>query len=196
MVQRLATEYVYASLTLTEADWPRLTALCESMRLRLQVCVLDNGNHELVLADDGGGESIRLLFERKDGRYACTLSCRVTHPALTQALNRAVAAFRGDAIVNRIYRGFVMIYHYSGGKVARITESRDGKLHVVYERRSPSESLEARFRLRTAEDRIARIRQEVDELLDRRNRTTDAAAIAAIDEMLRMYSRQLFALEA
>jgi hypothetical protein len=196
MAQRLATEYVYASLILTEADWPRLAALCESMRLRLQVCVLDNGNHELVLADDGGGESIRLLFERKDGRYACTLSCRVTQPKLAQALNLAVTAFRGNAIVNRIYRGFVIIYHYNGGKVARIAENRGGKLHVIYERRGQSESLEARFRLRTAEERIARIRQEVDEMLDRRNRTTDAAAIAAIDEHLRGLSRQLFVLEA
>jgi hypothetical protein len=52
MAQRVATEYVNASLTLTEAEMPKLISLCEIQQLRLQVFVLDNGNQEVVLEED------------------------------------------------------------------------------------------------------------------------------------------------
>ncbi|WP_268747722.1 hypothetical protein [Cohnella kolymensis] len=40
MAQRVATEYVNASLTLTEAEMPRLISLCENQQLRLPRSVL------------------------------------------------------------------------------------------------------------------------------------------------------------
>src|SRR5689334_8526726 len=100
MAQRVATEYVNASLTLTEAEMPKLLSICETQQLRLGVFVLDNGNQEVVLEDGAGGETIRLTFERKLGRYECALSCRVVQPNLTNALRKLVADFKGDAVVN------------------------------------------------------------------------------------------------
>jgi len=200
MPQRAATEYVYARLSLVKADMPRFAALCDALRVRIKVCVLDNGNQELVLSDEIGGESVRLTLVDNDDRYTCLLSCRITRPGLAQALNRALAAFRGDAMVNRIYRGFVITYHYLDGKVARIVEKREGEPSIIFERRlpgqPPADSLEALFRMRTVEERIAGLRREVDELLDRRNRAADAADIAAIDLSLKERSLRLFALEA
>ena len=200
MPQRAATEYVYARLSLVKAEMPRFVALCDETRVRLMIRVLEGGDRELVLSDEVGGESVRLTFVGSGNRYTCLLSCRITKPGLVQALNRALAAFRGDAVVNRIYRGFVITYHYLDGKIARIVENREGSPNVIYERRLPGmptpETLEAVFRMRTVEERIARLRSEVDELLDRRNRATDAADIAAIDSCLKERSLRLFELEA
>lgn len=196
MAQRVATEYVNASLLLPESEMPRLISLCEVQQVKMQVFVLDNGNQEVVLGDDAGGETIRLTFERMNGQYRCVLTCRVVQPILNNALRKLVSSFKGDAVVNRIYPGFTMIYHYIRGAVVRIVECSGDNLRTVFEHRDTVGTLEAQFKLFSVEDEIARLRGAVNELLDIRNQTRDARQIGEIDEKLKYHSRMLFALEA
>jgi hypothetical protein len=196
MAQRVATEYVNASLSLTEAEMPRLLSICEVQQLKLQVFVLENGNQEVVLEDNTGSESIRLTFERANGNYRCVLSCRVVQLSLTNALRKLVADFKGDAVVNRIYQGFTMIYHYIRGAVVRIVECKDNQLRTIYEYRDTLGRMEALFKMCSVEEEIARLRESVNELLDIRNQTTEEVQLADIDRSLKYHSRILFALEA
>jgi hypothetical protein len=196
MAQRVATEYVNACLSLTEAEMPRLISLCEIQQLKLQVFILDNGNQEVVLEDDTGGESIRLTFERANGEYRCVLTCRVVQPILTNTLRKLVASFKGDAVVNRIYPAYTMVYHYIRGAVVRIVESNGTLLRTVFEQRDTLGRLESQFHLCSVEEEISRLRGSVNELLDIRNETKEPQWIAEIDQRLKYHSRLLFALEA
>jgi hypothetical protein len=196
MAQRVATEYVNASLTLTEAEMPRLISLCEVQQLRLQVFVLDNGNQEVVLEEDAGGESIRLTFERSNRQYRCALTCRVVQPKLTNTLRKLVSSFKGDAVVNRIYPGYTMVYHYIRGNVVRIVESKGNLLRTVFEQSDTLGRLESQFNLCSVEEEIGRLRGSVNELLDIRNQTKEPELIVDIDQRLKYHSRLLFALEA
>src|SRR5690606_37661976 len=117
MAHRVATEYVNVNLVVPAADLPRLIGLCETQQLKLQVFVLDNGNQEFAIEDSASGETVRLTFERLNGDYRCRLTCRVVQPKLTNALRKMVQLYRGDAVVNRIYVGFTMVYHYRHGSV-------------------------------------------------------------------------------
>ena len=196
MAQRVATEYVNVNLTVPTAEMPQLIAICGAGQLRLQVFVLDNGNQEVVLEDAAGGESVRMTFERSEGNYRCRLNCRVVQPKLTNALRKMVSVFKGDAVVNRIYVGFTMVYHYMQGAVVRIAECKDGQIRTVYEYRDSLGRMEAQFKLCSVEEEIGRIKQSVNELLDRRNRTAEAEEVCEIDERLKYHSRLLFVLEA
>jgi hypothetical protein len=196
MAQRVATEYVNASLSLTEAEMPRLISLCEIQQLRLQVFILDNGNQEIVLEDDAGGESIRLTFERVGGEYNCILTCRVVQSKLTNTLRKLVSSFKGDAVVNRIYPGYTMVYHYIRGTVVRIVESNGIHLRTIFEYRDTLGRLESQFKLCSVEEEINRLLGSVNELLDIRNQLKDPQHIAEIDQSLKYHSRLLFALEA
>lgn len=196
MAKRIATEYVSARLTVTESEMPALISFCEAQQLRLQVFVLDNGNQELVLEDEAGGEAVRLNFERDGSRYVCVLSCRVVRSNLTDALRKLVAQFKGDAVVNRIYQGFTMVYHYMEGMVVRIVESKGDQLRTVFEHRDTIGRMEAQFKRRNVEEEIGILRRAVNELLDLRNQTREPEHIADIDERLKNHSRLLFALEA
>jgi len=196
MAQRVATEYVAARLTLAESDLPKLISLCRLQELRPQIFVLDNGNQEIVLEDESRGESIRLAFERAEGKYVCEPVCRIEHPRLTDALRKIVSAFGGDAVVNRIYTGFTMIYHYKQGRVARIVESKGAQLRIVFEHRDTAGKLEAVYRSSSVEREINRLKGSVNELLDLRNRTEDEGTKSEIDRDLEAHSRKLFTLEA
>lgn len=194
MAHRVATEYVNANLTLSEAEMPGLIALCGTQQLRLQVFVLDNGNQEVVLEDGAGGESIRLTFERSNGAFRCRLTCRVKERQLTDTLRKLVSAFKGDAVVNRIYEGFTMVYHYVQGAVVRIAECRGSEVRTVFEHKNTLGRLEAQFQLCSVEEEIARLRESIDNLLDLRNR--NPLDLKDVDERLKYHSRLLFALEA
>jgi hypothetical protein len=196
MAHRVATEYVNAKLAVPVSEMPRLIELCEAQQLRLKVCVLDNGNQEVALEEAGSGESIRLVFERVEGVYCCYLTCRVVQSKLCNALRILFQRFRGDAIVNRIYQGFTMVYHYKSGSVIRIVENRDGTERTIYEYRDSIGQIEAQFRLRRVEEEIERLKQSVNELLDHRNSALDDADLHEIDERLKYHSRMLFVLEA
>lgn len=196
MAKRLATEYVNAKLQLTNEEMAEFIRLFEEQQLRLQVLVLDNGTQELVLEDVAGREEVRLTFERQQNYYVCELSCRLVGPRLTNAMRKAVSAFRGNAIVNRIYSHYTMIYHYKNGSVHQIVESSKTGERVVFEFKDTLGQLEQLFRSHLIEREISLLDSAVNELLDLRNQTKDAEEISKIDERLTDLMHKLFVLEA
>lgn len=196
MAKRLATEYVNARLQLSAGDLDRFVRFVGGQNIRIRVRVVGCGNHEMALVDEVSGEEVSLMFEQRDDRYVCELSCRLVHPKLTNAMRRVVAAFRGDAVVNRIYAGFTMTYYYKRGAVHKIVEhGRDGA-RVVFERRDTVGELESLYVSRQVEMEIERIQDAIDELLDLRNQCTSPDEKRVVDERLREYTKQLFILEA
>ena len=196
MAKRLATEYVNARLQLKHEEMPRFVAFMKEQELRLQVLALDNGNQELVLQDAAGSEEVRLTFQRKADRYACELSCRVVELQLTDALRKAVAAFKGNGIVNRIYSHYTMMYHYTNGAVRKIVENTASGERLVYEHKDTLATLERVFRRGQVEREIVLIQGAVNDLLDLRNRSGNPRERADIDERLKGLTQKLFALEA
>ncbi|EXX89361.1 hypothetical protein BG53_15935 [Paenibacillus darwinianus] len=196
MAQRLATEYVKACLQLTAQEMAKFVRFMGDQNVRMQVRVLENGNHELALVDETGKEEIRLIFERHDDLFVCVLSCRLVHPKLTNAMRKAVSQFRGDAVVNRIYPNYTMVYHYKKGAVHRIVELSGGESRTVFELKDTLGMLERTFNNRQVEFEIERIQCAVNELLDLRNQSKHAAEIRNIDERLKQCTRQLFVFEA
>ncbi|WP_424768117.1 non-ribosomal peptide synthetase module [Paenibacillus sp. sgz302251] len=196
MAKRLATEYVNAKLQLTNEEMAKFIRMFEEQQLRLEVLVLDNGNQELVLEDVAGMEEVRLTFERQQNYYVCVLTCRFVGLRLTNAMRKAVSAFRGSAIVNRIYSHYTMIYHYMNGSVIKIVESSKTGDRVVFEFKDTLGQLERVFRSRLIEREIGLINNAVNELLDLRNQTKDAKEIYRIDERLTELTSKLFVLEA
>ncbi|MBB3067618.1 hypothetical protein FHS14_000588 [Paenibacillus baekrokdamisoli] len=196
MAQRIATEYVNASLQLTAEEMSGFVHFFEEQHVKQQVRVLDNGNHEMVLEDDAGREEVRLTFERQQDRYVCVMSCRLVHPKLTNAMRKAVSVFRGDAIVNRIYSNYTMNYTYEQGAVRKIVEHAAGSMRVVFEYKDTVGQLEAQFKITDVEQEIHVLHGAINQLLDLRNQCTDQEQIAAIDDRLRNHTHALFIREA
>jgi len=196
MAKRLATEYVKACLQLTSQEMAKFVRFMGDQSVRMQVRVLENGNHELALVDDAVKEEVRLTFERQQDMFVCVISCRLIHPRLTNAMRKAVSAFRGDAVVNRIYPAYTMVYHYSRGAVTRIVEQSNGTSRTIFELKDTLGQLERTFNNRQVEQEIERIGCAVNELLDLRNQCKEASEIREIDDRLRAYTQRLFVLEA
>lgn len=196
MAQRIATEYVNASLQLTPEEMAGFVRFFEDQHVRHQVRVLENGNHEMVLEDDAGREEVRLTFERQQDRFIGSLSCRIIHPKLTNAMRKAVAAFRGDAVVNRIYPSYTMTYHYVQGNVRKIVEQKSNEANVIFEFKNTIGQIETAYRAMNIEQEIQAVQGAIDQLLDLRNQSGDREQIRLIDERLTSYTKQLFMLEA
>jgi len=192
MAQRLATEYVKTCLELTEAQMSKFISMFHEHQNLLQVKVLDNGSQEVVLMDRPG-DQIALSFERIMGKYVFEGSCRFTNPNLVNLMRKAVSEFKGSAIVNRIYIGYTMVYHYASGTVVKIVEMKGNLEKIIYEHKDTVGDLERMYRSSEAECEIQKIWQEIDYFLDLRNRSGEKAAI---DEHLKMLSQRLFVLEA
>ncbi|WP_166238894.1 non-ribosomal peptide synthetase module [Paenibacillus turpanensis] len=194
MAQRLATEYVQTCLTLTEAEMQRFIQLFSENEVSLQEKVLENGNQEVVLEDEAG-KPVVLSFQKKLGKYVAEGSCRLNSPKLANAMRKAVSAFKGSAIVNRIYPNYVMVYQYKNGSVIKITELSGGKSKVVYEYKDTVGQLQRLFDSRKTEAEIKVAQLEIDELLDLRLRSNEEE-ITAIDEKLKQLVHKLFVFEA
>ncbi|MFD2612546.1 non-ribosomal peptide synthetase module [Paenibacillus gansuensis] len=195
MAQRLATVYVKTSLILTEAEMSKFTQLFAEQQMNLQVKVLDNGNQELALEDDAAQDCI-LTFERVGNRYRFSGSCRITNPKLANAMRKAVAQFKGDAIVHRIYTGYTMVYHYEQGTAVQIIECKDGSEKLVYEYKDTLGSLQKLFDRIDVEAAIQVTHIEINDLLDERNACATEDEKSAIDLKLGALTQKLFALEA
>jgi hypothetical protein len=195
MAHRLATEYVKTCLQLTEDELQQFVSMFVNEQATLQVKVLENGNQEVMLQDDGGLEIV-LPFERSSGRYVCEGSCILTNHKLVNAMRKAVARFKGSAVVKRIYTGYTMIYHYEQGAVRKIIELKDGREQVVYEYKDTVGMLERLFRSRNVEMEIERTYMQINQLLDLRNELRGMNLHAHIDERLQHLTKRLFALEA
>ncbi|CDN45871.1 MULTISPECIES: hypothetical protein [unclassified Paenibacillus] len=196
MAQRIATEYVQAKLRLTRDEMTRFLRFFDEQQVRLGVKVLDNGSQEAVLEDCAGREEVRFVFQQDEDRFVCEWSCRITNVALTNALRKAVAAFKGDAVVKRIYSHYTMSYQYVAGAVHQIAELTAKGSRIVYQFKDTLGELERAFRLQSVEGEIQWIQQAVNELLDRRIDAASAAEKLEIDRSLKLYSDRLFALEA
>jgi hypothetical protein len=156
---------------------------------------LKNGNQEVVFQDDGG-QDIVLSFEKHSGHYVCSGSCKITSVKLVNLMRKAVSQFKGSAIVNRLYRGYMMVYHYERGSVVKILEVKDQHEKVVYEYKDTLGMLEKLFRKTEVEQEIGKIQAQINQLLDLRNDLKDMGIQQHIDERLQRLTQRLFVLEA
>ncbi|MEK8131324.1 non-ribosomal peptide synthetase module [Paenibacillus filicis] len=195
MANRLATEYVKTCLQLTEAEMNSFIRMFKDHGASMQIQVLENGNQEVVLEDDAG-QAIVLSFERHMNMYICQGTCRIHNKNIVNAMRKAVALFKGDAVVHRIYEGYKMIYTYKQGSVVKITENTDAAEKVVYEYRDTLGQLERLFHKNEVEAEIGSIRGQINQLLDLRNEQQDEGLREQIDGRLNKLTHRLFVLEA
>jgi hypothetical protein len=194
MAERLATEYVKTCLVLTEAEMLEFVQLFADHQVQLQVKILENGSQDVVF-QDGMDEDIVLSFERTAGKYVCTGSCRFRSPKLVNLMRKAVSEFKGSAIVNRIYSGYIMVYHYNRGAVTKIIEVKDTRQKVVYEYKDSLEQLKLLFLKQDIETEIQLIQGQINEMLDLRNVSAGTDFIPQIDLRLQLLNHRLFILE-
>ncbi|WP_195576340.1 non-ribosomal peptide synthetase module [Paenibacillus sp. 1001270B_150601_E10] len=197
MARRLATEYVKARMQLTESQLPHLLQSFLGQSIVWHVKVLENGSQEVVL-EDGQGDEVTFLFEKQGNRYVCVTSCRLERPKLTQVMQKLVATFRGEAVVNRIFAGFTMTYYYVEGTVQRIVQHQGGENRLIYERKDQNKvkELAQLFHQDNVERKIAELKRQINKWLDARNLASDKDSVQAIDEQLNQLVHQLFVLEA
>lgn len=195
MAQRLATVYVKTCLMLSEAQMLEFVSLFQDHQALLRVKVLENGSQEVVLADTGDDE-ISLTFDRVGGTYICHGTCRLTGPKLTNLMRKAVSFYKGSAIVNRLYQGYTMVYHYERGAVVKIVEVKGNLETVVYEHKDTLGQLEQLFMKKSVESEIDSIYAHINQLLDLRNETNDKQLQNVIDDRLLRLTHRLFVLEA
>jgi hypothetical protein len=195
MAQRLATEYVKACLVLTEAEMLKFVQIFADHQVQLQVKVYENGSQDVVF-QDGGEDEIVLLFERKDVKYVFTGSCRLSSPNLVNVMRKALAEFKGSAIVNRIYSSYTMVYHYNRGTVMKIIEVKETNEKIIYEYKDTAEQLKLLFLKQNVEVEIQAINEQINEMLDLRNLSMESTLITQIDHRLQLLSHRLFSLEA
>lgn len=195
MAQRLATEYVNASLRLSEDQMSQFIHKVYDPHVRQRVKVLDNGGQVVVLEDDGG-EEVHLPFDRSDGNYVCELSFRLEKPHLTNVMRLLFSTFKGSGMVTRIYNGFMMMYYYQEGRVRKIEEYSRDSHKLVYEHKDTVGELQRIYRNNDVELEIDRIHKSINALLDLRIVTQDSHEVGRIDGELRQHTRRLFVLEA
>ncbi|MDR0267736.1 non-ribosomal peptide synthetase module [Paenibacillus sp.] len=195
MAQRLATEYVKATLQMTELQLNQFMHSAECYHTRVIVKVLDSGGQEIVLEDESG-EEVHFPLESKDGQYFCELSCRLVNTRLTNLVRKLFVACKGAGVVNRIYRGFTMVYFYENGSVRKIVEFTPSHTKLVYEYKHTAGELQRVYQLNDVEHEISQLYQDIDYWLDERNKAETIQQIARIDEMLRQGAAKWFALEA
>ncbi|WP_339323871.1 non-ribosomal peptide synthetase module [Paenibacillus sp. FSL W8-0194] len=195
MAQRLATEYVKATLQMTELQLNQFMRSAECCHMHAIVKVLGSGGQEIVLVDESG-EEVHFPLESKNGLYFCVLSCRLVNPRLTNLVRKLFTSCKGSGIVNRIYRGFTMMYYYEQGSVRKIEEVTASHRKPVYEYKHTAGELQRVYQLNDVEQEITRLYQDIDYWLDQRNKAETGEEIARIDEKLRLGAAKWFALEA
>jgi hypothetical protein len=196
MAQRLATEYVKTCLQLSEAEISKFTQLFMEHQIVPRIMVLENGNQEVVFRDKDGGEELILSFERKLGKYISNCTCRLSQPKLANILRKAISVFKGDAVVNRIYSHYTMVYHYIQGSVVKIVEVNGSNEKVIYEYKNTLGKLEQMFLRQNVEAEIESVQLEIDKLLDQRIQNHDESDLFQIDKKLQHLNYKLFILEA
>jgi hypothetical protein len=195
MAQRLETYYVKACLELTEAEMESFIQLLTEHQASIQVKVLEDGHHEVLFLNESEEDNV-LSFERKFGNYVSLGSFRLTNPNVANVMRQVVSLFKGNAVVERIYPDYTMIYEYEHGSVVKISEMKNGKERSVYSYANKLGQIETQFRRMNAEYEIVSIQREIDQLLDLRNVTLVQAEQNQIDEQLYRLSHKLFVLEA
>jgi hypothetical protein len=142
------------------------------------------------------GQEIVLSFEKQANFYVCQETCRITDNHLVNLMRKAVSAFKGDALVHRIYSAYTMVYTYKHGAVVKIVEKSDSSEKVVFEYKNTVGQLEQMFQKNEVELEIGRIKSQINSLLDLRNDMTEPAIREQIDGRLHKLTHRLFVLEA
>lgn len=195
MAQRLATEYVKATLKLSEPQMHQFLRMTEDGRIHQRVKVMENGCQEIVLVDVSG-EEVHFPFDRREGFYICELSCRLVNHHLTNVVRKLFMTFKGDGVVHRIYEEFTMTYVYTQGVVRKIVEQTGENIRVIYEYKNTLLELQRVFQARDIEREINWVYAEVDSLLDTRMYASTSEQLQQIDEKLALHQKRLFELEA
>jgi hypothetical protein len=195
MAQWLTTEYVDTCLQLTRVEMNKFMKIVNEHQLTMHVKVLDNGSIECVLQDEYEEEMV-LSFEQKSGLFQFVGTCRMSSANLVKIMRRAVAEFKGNAIMKRVYAQYCMVYAYQQGKVVKIVEVRDHQEKVIYEQQDIRSEMEILFLRNDIEHHIQHIVQEINLLLTERSSTKDSIILTKIDAQLSVLSHRLFTLEA
>ncbi|MFF2018647.1 non-ribosomal peptide synthetase module [Paenibacillus sp. NPDC058177] len=195
MAQRLATEYVNATLQMTEFQMNQFLLSADTSYISHRVKVLGGGEQEIVL-EEAGGEEVHLSFERKGSIYVCKLSCRVVNPHLNNAVRKLFVTYKGTGTVNRIYKGFTMMYYYVAGSVRQISEITSSGSKLIYQHKHTAAEMLKMYHSNLVEEEIASLRRQVDMLLDARNAAGSLSRIAEIDGELSAAAARFFQLEA
>ncbi|OGX60491.1 MAG: hypothetical protein A2189_04980 [Paenibacillus sp. RIFOXYA1_FULL_44_5] len=195
MAQRLGTKYVITCLKLTDAELTDFYHWFTEQQYLLQIKVFDNGMHEVVLGEEND-QQIVLSFTRKNDCYVGEGTCLISSASLANVFRNALSHFKGDAVAHRMYRGFVISYRYSQGKVVQIMEMRDKVNRLIYETKDYRSDLEELYSRKCVEEQIKQVRHQVNQLLDHRNALSDQQQVDSIDEELSLLTHMLFVLEA
>ncbi|WP_379159722.1 non-ribosomal peptide synthetase module [Paenibacillus sp. sgz5001063] len=195
MAQRLATEYVNATLQMTEFQMKQFLLTADTCFISHRVKILGGGEQEVVL-EEAGGEEVHLSFQQRGSIYVCALSCTIVNAHLNNAIRKLFVTYKGSGTVNRIYRGFTMVYVYESGSVRRISEVTPLGSKLVYQHKHSLAEMMRLYQSDAIEREIASLRGTIDNLLDQRNLLYRDEAIHEIDHLLEHLTRKLFELEA
>jgi hypothetical protein len=193
MAQRLATEYVKAFLQLSRNQLDQLIKIFSE---HLSDLIVEEKPNAVHLSFRDYEAKVTLAFKKMGIHYVCQHPYRIQNHTLANLMRQVVSTFKGDAIVNRIYSNYVMVYHYNHGSVVKITEVKDSHERLVYEFKNKALELQTLFDKTGVEEQIRFIRHEINRLLDLRNDADQSTKPSQIDEQLKMLSHQLFVLEA
>jgi hypothetical protein len=194
MIQRSATEYIKASLVLTEHDLTRLEQWFAEYGAACLSVPADGQQRSLEFRLDGN-EPLLLQFRRADGMFVSKGSYRFRTQTMADMMRRALSAFKGDGVVSRMYADCAIESIYERGSVVKIIESKGWERRVIYDYHNLAGQLERLFAANRVEREIAIARNAINALLDRRL-TAEEAELADIDRELSGWRHRLFVLEA
>lgn len=198
MAKRIATEYVKATMRLSEEQMDQFTCMmCDPQdSQKTEMMGSSSALETLLVCRDG--EGVLIPVTRVDGGYICACSFRLHNPRLTHDIWRMFSEFKGSGQVNRIYEGYMMMYLYKEGRVVQITEQTTAASRIVYEQRDYAEELGALFARESIETEILNLRLEIDRLLDTRLHLVREGLedLAEIDFQLSLKVLRLHDLEA
>ncbi|WP_019908907.1 hypothetical protein [Paenibacillus sp. HW567] len=195
MAQRLATEYVNATLQMTEFQMNQFLLTADTCYISHRVKILGGGEQEVVL-EETGGEEVLLSFQRKGNIYVCALTCTIVNPHLNNAIRKLFVTYRGTGTVNRIYNTFTMVYYYEGGSVRRISELTPVGSKLVYQHKHSLAEMMRLYKSDAIEREIESLRHHINSLLDLRNTVLGDKEILEVDVQLALATQKLFELEA
>jgi len=193
MAQRLATEYKKVSLTLKKGQLTDFIRLFREMNARIEEKVLDNGDYEITLYDYN--DQVRLTFENHGEYYFLCGHCLFKDRNLAETMRKAMTAFKGEAVVDRIFSSFKVEYRYEHGTIQSIREINDKEERLIYTNTDFSIQLQKIFANDEVEREIMQIKEKIDFLLDQRLEKNDHLNLDHIDRRLSKYVKRLKQLE-
>lgn len=196
MAQRLATEYKNVTLSLTKEELAEFVRLFRMNNARIEEKVLDYGDYEITLYDQTN--QVNLIFEECGDHYLLTGDCLFRDRALADLMRKAMASFKGEAVVYRIFQSFVVEYCYEFGTIKSIRELNNSEQNLIFENNDFSFYLQKIFANQELEKEISQIRNTVDALLDQRlsYQSNTSNKVELIDLKLNRHAKRLNQLEA